>query len=417
MGDLTPRVDVARVLAGTALVVLVTSPALVLAAPKVDPETGKIRILHFGSSGLSSRVYPFDPMFKFALVPAYMFAMGREEVQRSLRVYMPRSDAILADNDVLVLADTDSSNYRDLWITWFRDAVLEEGLGLIMTAGGESFGGVEGYGVGWIGTPIEDLIPVQMYHQMTWDMTHLPDFSVPWEMADADHVLSTALPYDDAPVLGPQNHVAEKQGARTLALAKNVPGRNERWPVWTYDEVEEARTMAFTAHMWEKRHGLRRFDMWDYFLDHVANMVYFTCSMDIPEDLETVHRIRDSFREYGTRKVFAHSLVEFIQKFGANTRQLERRIEDADLSKAGAEELYVTQDYPASYEMIQGAISEMKSISLDSAKLKEAALLWVYITEYLAVSGTSMVTGFLLWTLMVRRRLYRDVQTTRSTTR
>jgi hypothetical protein len=67
--------------------------------------------------------------------------------------------------------------------------------------------------------------------------------------------------------------------------------------------------------------------------------------------------------------------------------------------------------------MIQGAISEMKRISLDSAELKEAALMWVYITEYLAVSGTSMVTGFLLWTLMVRRRLYRDVQTTRSTTR
>ena len=390
------------------------SVAFCSTTPKVDPETGKVRIIHFGSGGLPGRVYPFDPMFKFTLVPAYMFAMGREEVQRSLRIYMPRSYSSLADNDLMVFADTCSSNYRDVWLRWFRDAVIKDRLGLIMTAGGESFGGVENYGVGWIGTPVEELIPVQMYHQMTWALTHLPDYSLPWEIADKNHVLTEALPYDKPPVLGPQNYVAEKQGAHTLALAKNVPGRKERWPVWTYSDVEESRTMAFTAFMWEGRHNLQRFDMWEYFLDHVCNMAYYTCRLKIPEDLETVHRIRDSFREYGTRKVFVHSLMEFIQKFGANTRRLEKRVEAADLARAAAQDLYLEQDYGASYDKIQEAISDMKRISLDSADLKKAALLWVYVTEYLAVSGICMATGFLLWTLMIKRKLYREVGTTRS---
>jgi len=30
-----------------------------------------------------------------------------------------------------------------------------------------------------------------------------------------------------------------------------------------------------------------------------------------------------------------------------------------------------------------------------------------------AVTGTSLICGFVLWTLMVRRRLYREVVTTR----
>ena len=222
------------------------------------------------------------------------------------------------------------------------------------------------------------------------------------------------MPYNQAPVLGPQNFVSEKQGSHLLALAKIVPGRKERWPVWTYSDIEDSRTMAFTAFMWERRHGLRRFDNWEYFLDHVANMVYYTCRLKIPEDTQLVHRIRDSFREYVTRKIFAHSLMEFIQKFGANTNRLARRIEDADLAIAEAEDLYMQQDYEASQGKVEEAILEMKNIALDSAELKRTALMWVYITEYLAVSGTCMVTGFVLWTLMVRRRLYREVGTTRS---
>lgn len=40
-------------------------------------------------------------------------------------------------------------------------------------------------------------------------------------------------------------------------------------------------------------------------------------------------------------------------------------------------------------------------------------MLWVYVTEWLVVSSTGMVCGFILWTVMVRRALYRAVQETR----
>lgn len=249
---------------------------------------------------------------------------------------------------------------------------------------------------------------------MTWALTHLPNYSLLWEISDGDHVLTKALPYGRAPVLGPQNFVTEKLGTHVLALARDVPGRSERWPVWAHADVENSRTMAFTAYMWEKRHGLQSFDLWEYFLDHVCNMAYYTCRLSIPDDVELVHRIRDAFREYGTRKIFAYSLIEFIQRFGANTRGLESRIEEADQVHMEASDLYLTQEYQASHESIQLAISQLKGIAQDSTQLKNRALLWVYVIEYLVVSGTSMLTGFALWMLMIRRRLYRDVAVTRS---
>lgn len=46
-------------------------------------------------------------------------------------------------------------------------------------------------------------------------------------------------------------------------------------------------------------------------------------------------------------------------------------------------------------------------------KAKDKALLWIFIVERAVVSATSMVAGSILWTLLVRRRLYKEVGQTR----
>jgi hypothetical protein len=45
--------------------------------------------------------------------------------------------------------------------------------------------------------------------------------------------------------------------------------------------------------------------------------------------------------------------------------------------------------------------------------LKDQALMWVYIIEWLAVTATGSLTAVVVWTLMVRRRMYREVGATR----
>jgi hypothetical protein len=39
--------------------------------------------------------------------------------------------------------------------------------------------------------------------------------------------------------------------------------------------------------------------------------------------------------------------------------------------------------------------------------------MWVYIIEWFVAVSTLFISGFILWTLMVRRRLYREIDATR----
>jgi hypothetical protein len=54
-------------------------------------------------------------------------------------------------------------------------------------------------------------------------------------------------------------------------------------------------------------------------------------------------------------------------------------------------------------------------ISNRAMELKDRALFWVYLTEWSAVTGTLLASGFLVYDLLVKRRLYREVDTTRGT--
>lgn len=46
-------------------------------------------------------------------------------------------------------------------------------------------------------------------------------------------------------------------------------------------------------------------------------------------------------------------------------------------------------------------------------RVKENALTWVYLIEWLIISGASLAAGATTWMIMVNRGLYREVGTTR----
>jgi hypothetical protein len=75
--------------------------------------------------------------------------------------------------------------------------------------------------------------------------------------------------------------------------------------------------------------------------------------------------------------------------------------------------LYLDQEYEGASGLIADIMSLIGDIEVDSIELKDRALLWVYVIEWLAVSGVALLCGSLLYALMVRRRMYREVSTTR----
>jgi hypothetical protein len=57
---------------------------------------------------------------------------------------------------------------------------------------------------------------------------------------------------------------------------------------------------------------------------------------------------------------------------------------------------------------------ELDRVEAEAMAVKARAFLWIWLIEWLVVSGALMVTGMVLWTLMIKRRLYREVKTTRT---
>ena len=153
---------------------------------------------------------------------------------------------------------------------------------------------------------------------------------------------------------------------------------------------------------------------WYYYVDFVLNHLYFVAQVKIPEDLAEIHELRTDFVEYYDQKAMASSLLEFVDKFGANTRPLEAMLGDLDLEKKQAENLYLRDDYAGALDVMAEVLAGFQTVSDEAVRVRERALLWVYIIEYLVVTGTSAIVGSVLWALMVRRRLYKEVAVTRA---
>jgi hypothetical protein len=107
-------------------------------------------------------------------------------------------------------------------------------------------------------------------------------------------------------------------------------------------------------------------------------------------------------------------LLDFVDRFGANTRELEDELDTLDGLQEGSYDSYRRQEYDAALMEIQAALGEADRIGEDAVDLKERALFWVYLTEWSAVSATLLISGILVHALLIQRRLYRDVGITRS---
>ena len=88
-----------------------------------------------------------------------------------------------------------------------------------------------------------------------------------------------------------------------------------------------------------------------------------------------------------------------------------------DSEASAALDQYLEQDYDSLISTMASASSKLNEISALAVRLKDQALFWVFISEWLAVTSAAIVAGLVVWTLMVRRRAYRPVKVTRLTMR
>ena len=369
--------------------------------------TGLVRILYMGDGWGPSPVAEFNilPGFRTVSVPASeahvghgVQAISRDEMLKFVRVYMPRTyPDLMGSYDYLVLSDANRSFFgREL--LWMRRGVEEEGLGIIMVGGYESFGGVNQ--PSWANTEVAEILPVTMDLPVEYGYTYRVKPAI-------DHPFTRSLPWETIPMFLDINHVVLRFGATLLLDTVRHP-----YPDLSYWEVGEG---AALAHGTDWTPGGGTFVMrWKYFPDYVANIAFLAVGQDIPQNPQLIHHLRSRFFDLTKSLDVAIAIVDFAERFGASTVSLFEEIAEVQVLRQEAERLFVEQEYGESEAVLDEIDESIIDARNAAMRLKDQALLWVCLIEWLSVTAVIMASVFTLWTLMVRRRLYRDVEITRT---
>jgi hypothetical protein len=143
------------------------------------------------------------------------------------------------------------------------------------------------------------------------------------------------------------------------------------------------------------------------------NMMYWLAQRELIGDIEVFHRVKGNFGEFRSRMLVLISLLDFIDKFGANIENVQGEMIGLDELYDRASDHYLEGEFVECEAVILDALEQFSMVEDMVRREKERALMWVYIIEWFVATSTLFISGFVLWTLMVKRRLYREIDATR----
>ncbi|MBU7004101.1 MAG: hypothetical protein HXS50_00945 [Theionarchaea archaeon] len=374
------------------------------ATGRKDPDTGRIRVLYIGDhgSGSPSPIMDAEPLISLRVAVAYFHISGADR-KRLNRLYFPRTYAILAQYDSIIVSDAPVNAFDDKHHVWIKDAVIDNGTGFVMIGGNGGFGGRPE--LPWNPTPVADILPVEGVAG-GWGGGRV-------EIIRPDHEFILSLPLErrwDWMQNYDGNEVVLKQEADLLAEIV-IPHNWEHRPFWATWDIGEGRSFANIGD-WTYAAGVV-FMRWPYYGDFAVNLMMYLSKNPIPSDLETLHRARNLYLTYRSTRAYLFSIIEFAEKFGANIDIAGEMVTEADEMHAASIDLYLDLDFENAIDQLQLAIDQMLDASERAMGLKDQAMLWIYIAEWSVVTASFFLAIFLVWALMVKRRLYRQVARTR----
>jgi hypothetical protein len=375
-------------------------------AARINP-SGRIKAILLGDviahgTYNSFTVIGYDPAIETTLIPsAPEFIGGYENARRNLRVYMPRTYQILVEEyQMLVFSDADRLVFKPEWIHWLSSSITDGGLGMLWLGSITIQANPDG---GWDDTTVDEVLPAS---QAPGEYTIWDSFSI--NILDAHEPLMQALPWEKAPPLMNVNAQIPKEGSEYWAKLFSTSGE---YPLMTYWRIGEGAVLNFASRfprgvqVWARE--------WSLFSPIMIYMTYRVADKPLPDDPLVFLSIINSFIEFIEANSLIESMLEWVETFGGNTRNLREQMEALDETKLGAENAYLGGDFNGAREIMTQAMAEQGSLRIAASKAKDDALFWVYVTEWFALTGTLLVSSYVLWALMVRRKLYRDVGVSR----
>ncbi len=319
-------------------------------------------------------------------------AIRPEQVNRKLRIYMPRTyDQLLDEYDLVILHDVCHAHPQEAgvlfdrkWINWFVRGIQEHGLCISMWGGDCCWGGQgEQLNPSWEETILDEVLPLNSlggYNPSQFAGLHLePRF------VDPKHPLRR-LPWETSPGIAVLNRVSLRQGATLVTEA--VPKRNAYpWIAWW--RYGQGVSLGETQVFYSVGGGGRMQEEWDWWQDFLIYLTYLGAGKDTPEDIYQAHRLRNEINTHIARKSMLVSLLEFIEHFGAKTVPLYDELAGIDALEKEAEEHYRRGEYEMTSDLFEEIHLAWNILNVKAIKLKDTSLAWIYLIEWLVVCGIS----------------------------
>jgi hypothetical protein len=345
----------------------------------------------------SFRYLLMDPFFEVTPVQAHGI-YDDDAVKKSIRKYMPRTYAeLVGAQDVMYMTYSDRRAFTSKMINWLASAVVEDGLGLSIVGEG-SWNYRE-----WIKTTqLGTILPVEV----TRDLTVRREVKI--RVLKPLHPLISGLPYSDIGdygIFGGYTPVGVKEGSETLYDLVPVMGfPNPGVVCW---DIGQGRSITSTNA------GNMRYTEWKFFPDAASNRCLFLAGREVPPNIAVLHEIRRILWNLDIARRLLISYIEFISKMGGNTVSLEAALANTEMESKEVDLMYIAHDFESSLSLAKRLLTKMGEASDLAVKVKNQTLLWIFIVEWFIITGTGLFAGSLMWALMVRRRLYKEVMATR----
>lgn len=390
---------------------------IVLALPISHGET--IRVLHLSSvqSVVSiGQEMSADPSIEMVGVPCRaegLVAKGADptELMKFIRIYFPRRSHEMKSFDVIILNGAEYQLFTPEQDMLMYDAIIEGSGGInslsVLSADPE-------INHAWAYSQTSTTFP----NDAEWVADHdggrqlTMFFRLEVNRDFPDPVLTPFIPYgfEDITFDTAGRLVRPPQGARVLAwqVGNHLVDRAPFLSAWDY---EGGRTVTCGSGIGGNDiFGLNPYPVAGSVL---MNLILYTARKGLIEDAAVYNRLRSTFSAFKTKVALLLSLRDFVDSFGANTEGLQREIQRLEGMYEESADLYRNQEFQKSEEAINSALKEFPEVEDYAREVKDRALLWVYVIEWLVTFSALFVSGFIVWTLMVRRRLYREVRATR----
>lgn len=355
-----------------------------------------------------------EPGVRQTLVPTRRASeMDPEDAKRYVRLYFPKTFSELVEHEFIIyVAAPDVRPLTTNQMNLLRRA-SDQGVPALADQGGIS--GYEAFEDAWMASGLHEIFPNDALAVVEHGVSHslgLHTFTI--ALNEKDDLPPVLTPFG---ALGMEKYrvshgfyVVPKQGATIWADMEGIfPEQGGRFPWLMSMPYGDGSSWNigdnFVSSFWSNIYGDMRNP---YRTDILMNIILHATGRDLPSDILVVHRQRVAFAEHIEDRRYATEVIEFSESFGAKVGAIYDALGEMDEIVREARQMYIEQDYEGSRIRMAEASQLMATLVADALRAKDRALAWVYTSEWLAITGTSIMVGWVVYILMIRRRLYSE---------